>query len=142
MRLWSLHPGHLDRAGLVAAWREALLAQAVLADQTTGYRGHPQLVRFRDSDKPLVTIGAFLAGLHAEAVARGYNFNGSKILTGANSQTQIPVTTGQLDYEWQHLGAKLLQRSPADAQRWEETTVSPHPLFFVVPGSVEPWERT
>ncbi|MGP9584395.1 pyrimidine dimer DNA glycosylase/endonuclease V, partial [Micrococcaceae sp. AOP34-BR2-30] len=30
MRLWSLHPEVLDRQGLIAGWREALLAQAVL----------------------------------------------------------------------------------------------------------------
>jgi len=31
MRMWSVHPSHLDRAGLVACWRESLLAQAVPA---------------------------------------------------------------------------------------------------------------
>lgn len=30
MRLWSLHPSYLDRAGLLAVWREGLLAQSVL----------------------------------------------------------------------------------------------------------------
>ena len=30
MRLWSLHPCYLDPAGLVAVWREGLLARAVL----------------------------------------------------------------------------------------------------------------
>lgn len=44
MRLWSLHPSLLDRAALIAGWREALLAQKVLRGQTTGYRHHPQLV--------------------------------------------------------------------------------------------------
>lgn len=36
MRLWSLHPNCLDAQGLVALWREALLAQAVLRGQTRG----------------------------------------------------------------------------------------------------------
>jgi len=31
MRLWSLHPRYLDAKGLVALWREGLLAQKVLA---------------------------------------------------------------------------------------------------------------
>ena len=48
MRLWSVHPLHLDRQGLTACWREALLAQAVLAGRTRGYRAHPQLERFRE----------------------------------------------------------------------------------------------
>ena len=33
MRLWSLHPSLLDQKGLVALWREALLAQKVSARQ-------------------------------------------------------------------------------------------------------------
>jgi hypothetical protein len=43
MRLWSLHPCHLDAKGLVALWREGLLAQKVQACETNGYRNHPQL---------------------------------------------------------------------------------------------------
>jgi len=30
MRLWTIHPKYLDRQGLLALWREALLAQKVL----------------------------------------------------------------------------------------------------------------
>lgn len=30
MRLWSLHPSYLDAVGLVALWREGLLARKVL----------------------------------------------------------------------------------------------------------------
>ena len=48
MRLWTLHPKYLDARGLVALWRESLLAQAVLAGRTRGYRSHPQLERFRE----------------------------------------------------------------------------------------------
>lgn len=54
MRLWSLHPSLLDRAALVAGWREALLAQKVLRGETTGYRHHPQLERFRGTDRKSV----------------------------------------------------------------------------------------
>ena len=53
MRIWSLHPEYLDRQGLVACWRESLLAQKVLAGQTVGYIRHPQLARFRVLDDPL-----------------------------------------------------------------------------------------
>ena len=38
MRLWSLRPKYLDSQGLVALWREGLLAQAVLRGKTRGYR--------------------------------------------------------------------------------------------------------
>lgn len=142
MRLWSLHPCHLDRAGLVAGWREALLAQAVLAGKTKGYQHHPQLARFQQAPAPLEAMGAFLTGLQVEASARGYRFDASKILHPDAQVDKIAVTTGQLDYEWAHLGAKLSQRSPADRKRWEGSCPSAHPLFEVVEGGIEPWERT
>lgn len=141
MRIWSLHPRQLDRAGLVACWRETLLAQAVLAGRTKGYQNHPQLVRFRADAEPLAAVGSYLSGVATEAAARGYNFDAGRILEPAAFSGRIPVTRGQLDYEWQHLGAKLQRRSPDDAVRWSETEPVPHPLFFVVDGPVEHWER-
>jgi hypothetical protein len=56
MRLWSLHPCYLDRQGLLALWREALLAQKMLQGQTRGYRFHPQLERFRAQSDPSAAI--------------------------------------------------------------------------------------
>ena len=79
MRLWSLHPKYLDPQGLVALWRETLLAQAVLRGETRGYRNHPQMDRFKNSTAPLAAISLYLKGIHAEAVARGYTFDKSKI---------------------------------------------------------------
>lgn len=124
----------------MAGWREALLAQAVLAGQTTGYRSHPQLARFRTAADPRAAIGAFLRGLHDEATTRGYRFDGSKILSDAAAPSLF-VTDGQLAFEWQHLGVKLARRSPEDAARWRESVPRPHPMFTVIPGSVEGWER-
>lgn len=144
MRLWSLHPRHLDRAGLVAGWREALLAQAVLAGRTTGYRNHPQLERFKNVCDPLEAIGSFLLGVHDEATARGYRFDASKILKTREHCTEadrISVTDGQLAVEWRHLGRKLALRSPRHAELWRDSEPTPHPLFFVVPGEPESWER-
>ena len=63
MRLWSIHPKYLDRQGLIALWREALLAQAVLSGKTRGYRNHPQLERFRNHPAPLSAISLYLDGL-------------------------------------------------------------------------------
>lgn len=141
MRLWSLHPRHLDRIGLVAGWRESLLAQAVLAGRTAGYQHHPQLIRFRAAEAPLEAMAAYLRGLHAEAASRGYRFDADKILGDGSAQPVLPVTRGQLDYEWAHLGRKLALRSPADAERWGASAPSPHPLFTAVPGEIESWER-
>lgn len=140
MRLWSLHPKYLDARGLVALWREALLAQAVLNGETRGYTRHPQLERFRKAASPTAAIAAYLRVVHAESVARGYRFDGTKIGNGKSSK-QISVTRGQLDYEWEHLKAKLRRRDPA---RWEQfrslARPKPHPQFRVIPGPIEGWE--
>ena len=141
MRIWSLHPRHLDRIGLVACWRETLLAQAVLSGDTHGYRRHPQLERFRNTPDPVAAISVYLAGVAAEADARGYRFDASRIRRPDALPPPIPVTRGQLEYEWAHLGAKLAQRSPADSARWLSDEPSAHSLFTVREGGIEPWER-
>ncbi|QZY51092.1 pyrimidine dimer DNA glycosylase/endonuclease V [Leucobacter tenebrionis] len=143
MRIWSLHPQHLDRMGLLACWRETLLAQAVLAERTRGYRNHPQLERFRAHPRPLDAVGAYLSGVAEEAGRRGYRFDAARILRPGSlaDDDRIPVTEGQLAFEWQHLGRKLRERDPDRAAAWEVSEPVPHPVFCVEPGSVASWER-
>ena len=141
MRLWTLHPRYLDSKGLVAAWREALLAQKVLAGGTKGYRHHPQLARFRALRDPLAAIANFLTGLADEAHRRGYRFDRTRI-GGGKFDGQIPETRGQLRYEWDHLRGKLRLRSPEVFRVVQRiTSPRPHPLFRIVPGDVNTWER-
>ena len=141
MRLWSLHPRYLDAKGLVALWREALLAQAVLRGRTRGYTHHPQLERFRGHPHPRSAINAYLAAVLSEASERGYNFNRTKV-GPVGAVQEIAVSSGQLTYEWQHLQNKLLIRSPAVHAQWNEiVTPESHPLFRVQAGPVAPWER-
>jgi hypothetical protein len=142
MRLWTVHPRHLDAAGLVALWREALLAQAVLLGRTRGYTRHPQLQRFRAASDPVACIAGYLRVVAAEATSRGYSFNPALIVSSEEPVRRIVETNGQLLYEWEHLGRKLQRRSPA----WYREQVSgarptPHPLFRVVAGGVRDWER-
>jgi hypothetical protein len=141
MRLWTLHPKYLDRAGLLALWREALLAQAVLWGKTRGYRKHPQLIRFRNHPEPAAAIGVYLAGILDEAVRRGYRFNAAKI-GPCRKIPAIPVTRGQLLYERGHLLGKLALRD-CDACRALAQTDEPdsHPLFTIGEGAVESWEK-
>lgn len=141
MRLWSLHPKYLDSQGLVALWRESLLAKAVLRGETRGYTNHPQLDRFKAHSQPRLAINSYLAVIYAEASERGYAFNPSKIGPVRTVQP-IPVSTGQLAFEWDHLQGKLAARSPAVLARWN-SLASPicHPLFRRQPGSVASWER-
>jgi hypothetical protein len=146
MRLWSLDPALLDRQGLTACWREALLAQAVLLGRTRGYTAHPQLDRFREHPQPAVAIAAYLHGIRDEATRRGYRFDAQRIAQPLDEHTRdtarIVVTAGQLDLEWQHLLNKLATRSP-EHHAGIVSTGSPgaHPLFVVVPGPVASWER-
>ena len=141
MRLWTLHPRYLDAAGLVALWREALLARAVLRGRTRGYRSHPQLQRFYECRAPLSAINAYLAIVHAEAVVRGYGFDRSKLARVAD-RLQVGATRGQLMYEWDWLLHKLERRNPVLYERnCSIRAPDAHPLFKVVPGPVAAWER-
>jgi hypothetical protein len=142
MRLWTIHPKYLDPQGLVALWREALLARAVLRGQTRGYRHHPQLERFRMHAAPRYAINAYLAAIHSEAAARGYAFDKGKI-GPLRSIDSISTTTEQVSYEWEHLLRKLSVRSRVLWGKWCTVRIPQcHPLFTPVPGAIEPWERT
>jgi hypothetical protein len=141
MRLWTLHPRYLDAKGLVAAWREALLAQKVLQGATRGYRHHPQLLRFQAQRDPAVAIAAFLSGLADEADHRGYHFDRTKI-PRHRRRAKIPETSGQLQFEWRHLKKKLKTRATAVARQFRAVrSPEPHPIFRIIPGRVSSWEK-
>lgn len=140
MRLWTLHPCYLDSRGLVALWREALLAQAVLGGKTRGYIHHPQLVRFRDAPSPLASIASYLRAVQAEATLRGYRFDATKI-NADQEAAPITATRGQLEYEWAHLIAKLRVRDPSRLENFVSLPLpQAHPLFQIIPGPVAGWE--
>ncbi len=147
MRIWSVHPSHLDAKGLVACWRETLLAQKVLQGLTKGYTNHPQLKRFRLCADPVQAVADYLHLMADEADARGYNFDRTRIVQprsekGAN-QIQMPVTQGQLDYEFDFLRQKVEARD----EKWfaehfaKDARPTVHPVFYVIPGGIEEWEH-
>ncbi len=141
MRLWSLHPAYLDARGLVACWREGLLARAVLKGETKGYRHHPQLERFKAHADPVAVLDLYLLALWEEADQRGYAFDRQKIAPGV-AGIKLSVTDGQLAYEWAHLKAKLQTRDGAHYKKIINVVAPlPHPLFVVCKGDIEPWER-
>ncbi len=139
MRLWSLHPSVLDRVGLVALWREGLLAQKVLLGQTKGYRFHPQLARFRASKSPVAAISAYLWAVVDEARARGYRFDASKIAMRRRA-VSIRVTRGQLEFEREHLKRKLWVRDREKFHTLISAILLPHPMLRVIDGGTEDWE--
>ena len=141
MRLWSLHPSYLDAKGLVALWREGLLARAVLRGKTKGYRHHPQLIRFRASPSPISAINEYLSAVADEADARGYSFDRSRI-GPVRVRSTMAVTEGQVAHEAGHLLRKLEERAPEHCERLSvDALPDAHPLFTLVPGDVEGWER-
>ena len=141
MRLWRLHPCYLDSKGLVALWREGLLANAVLSGETRGYKNHPQLERFKSQPDPQTAINTYLSEVYREAERRGYHFDIRKINI-TSSRKKIRVTDGQLRYEWSHLQNKLLHRDLLRHDRNASVTdIQQHPFMEVVPGPVESWER-
>ena len=141
MRLWSIHPKYLDAKGLVALWREGLLAQDVLKGKTRGYRHHPQLDRFKQHPFPLKAIADYLNAVWSEAYKRGYQFDQTKISQPVFC-ARIKVTRGQLRYEFDWLCQKLRKRNPL---KYKEIKclrrIASHPLFLIVAGDVAPWEK-
>jgi hypothetical protein len=112
MRLWTIHPKYLDRAGLVALWREGLLAQKVLEGRTKGYKHHPQLIKFKNSDSPLNSIRRYLVEVFKEGTRRGYKFERSRIGRVSGKSAKMPVTQKEIKFEFAHLLKKLKRRAP------------------------------
>jgi hypothetical protein len=112
----------------------------VLLGQTRGYTRHPQLARFQASPSPQEAMAAYLRAVRAEALGRGYSFDGAKIVA-ADASPLLAVSQGQLEYEWAHLTAKLRLRAPSWLSGLPPMACPrPHPLFVMVPGPVAAWE--
>lgn len=144
MRLWSLHPTYLDSKGLVACWRETLLAKKVLEGDTKGYKNHSQLIRFKKHPYPIKMIQLYLDEIWSESLKRGYYFNEDKIgFIKPGTYNKIPVTIGQVEYEFEHLQRKLWNR---DDNKYFDNKVSMlseikiNDIFEIVDGDIEPWE--
>ncbi len=140
MRIWSLHPKYLDVKGLVALWREALLAKHVLENKTKGYKSHPQLDRFKNAKKPSDLINQYLSEIYNEAINRNYRFDRNKI-DWKFIPDHITVTDGQIEYEVLHLLKKLKAR---DTNKFKELkrvkNHEPLDMFTVIKGGIEKWE--
>lgn len=141
MRIWSLHPKYLDAKGLVALWRETLLAKNVLEGKTKGYRNHPQLDRFKQSKNPLDAINQYLSEVYLESLNRNYTFDKQKI-DWQFKKSVLTVTSGQLNYEVKHLLDKLKVRDISIYNKLKsKLTFEVNPLFKIVDGDIEEWEK-
>ncbi|MEM3556236.1 MAG: pyrimidine dimer DNA glycosylase/endonuclease V [Candidatus Micrarchaeia archaeon] len=129
MRLWSLHPKYLDYRGLVALWREGLLAKKVLEGKTRGYKHHPQLTNFKNQKNSKKFISTYLLYVWREAERRGYHFDGKK-LGKSFTKEKIKITEKELMEELKHLKKKLRKRNH---KKYNELRIvrkpKPNPVF-------------
>lgn len=143
MRLWSIHPKYLDKHGLIALWREGLLAQKVLNGEISSYHENAQIERFREYDNPLKAIGSYLSFIASEGARRGYRLSHEKILYPNFDKDVLPVNDGQLIFEMQHLRNKLKIRDAVKCREIKNLPeVEPHPLFNLTSGGVMSWEKS
>lgn len=153
MRLWSISPEYLDTKGLLALWRETLLAKKVLEGKTKGYKNHPQLIRFKKTCNPHLYLNLYLYQIYFEAVKRGFNFDKNKIdfdkISNLNISNinKIKVSYGQVKYEYEFLMSKLKKR---DFKKYTENKntnignidkIEVNPIFEIVEGDIEKWEK-
>ena len=141
MRLWTIHPKYLDSSGLIACWRETLLAKHVLKNATKGYKNHPQLIRFKKSPDPVLYINYFLYQIYLESVNRGFNFDKSKV-DFKQVSSKLNTTTKQVEYEFNHLQKKLKLRSPDKyTENSKVKKIDVNDIFTVVKGKIEDFEK-
>ena len=143
MRLWTINFKYLDAKGLVALWREALLAKNVLAGLTKGYKNHPQLDRFYAHENAREAINAYLAEVYAQACARGYKFDAAKAGEfDERNLVKIAVSSGQIEYEFAFLQKKLKSRDiNAYEQNLSVKNIEIASIFKEVEGEIESWEK-
>ena len=143
MRLWTISFKYLDAKGLVALWREALLAKNVLAGLTKGYKNHPQLDRFYAHENALEAVNAYLTEVYAQACARGYKFDAAKVGEfDERNLAKIAVAHGQIEYEFAFLQKKLKMRDfKAYERNLSVKNIEIAGVFEEVAGGTSPWEK-
>lgn len=111
----------------------------MLKNKTRGCKKHPQLERFKAQKNPAAAINAFLFFVEQEACARKHCFDKSKLERPWQSQ-KIPVTKGQLGFEFSRLKKKLGKRSPGKYNEIRtQKNPEPNPLFKAIKGGTGSW---
>lgn len=144
-RLWTLHPSLLDRQGIGGCWRERERADRGLCGLTKDHVNHPALDRFKAQPDPVASIGCYGVYLWDDANRRGYHYNFDLIHDPSDFVPRIPVTEGQVEFEYYYLLGKLLGRGSTkeadELRRYTPDNVPLHPLFYRVEGDKEKWEK-
>ncbi len=131
MRVWIIHPKYLDCKGLVALWRETLLARKVLKGKTKGWRNHPQLNKFKTHKNPVVAINTYLLYVWKESEKRCYKFNKRKI-EKSFTKKKIKIPKKEVISDFEDLKNKLKKR---DTKRYREIVkvkkIEVNPIFII-----------
>jgi hypothetical protein len=161
MRLWSLHPSLLDSFGLAQLWLDCLKAQKLL-EEIPFRTDIPELLRFSRYTASLDVLAWYIEGVWNEAKRRNLNFcfNRNYIHLPVNinninekkgveikppKSIQIPVTDGQLWFEYRKLLSQLEHRDPVMYNillSFDDMNGLPpvHPLFKDIQGNIETWD--
>lgn len=148
MRIWSFHPKYLDKQGLSRAINEGIAGNKALRKTGEGYppswEKHSQLERFKTTAIPGIYSQLYLDRLFM------IKYNSWMLETNQepffddieNPYPKLKVTIGQLKYEWQRYLKKISKRSPKLYEELKSIELpEPHPLFNIIDGDVESWEK-
>jgi len=102
-------------------------------------------VEVRTGPEPAAEVAIHLTNNLSQGV-NVYVVNGASDIfvkqVAANSVEHIPVTRGQLEFEWQHLLAKVAERNPGHYRELRLVRAPRcHPLVRLRAGNIEAWER-
>jgi hypothetical protein len=147
MRIWSISPEYMDTKRLGAQWCEALLCRNVIKGLTKGYKHHPQALRLMKHPTPLAFVNSFLYTIWKESQNRGFKYDKNRLEEFPSFVGPMPVTKGQLYYEFHHLQNKLTDSGELERYHRNERNsmgfygIKPNDLFIVVPGDIEDFEK-
>lgn len=151
-RLWSFHPVYLDNESLIETWEFSRKAATALRGwmlrRALPYCRHPALERFKACPEPVQAISDYmhiLADVGCERkLDQGMLFNTGVIPAWRSGLEYLTVTAGQMELEtWLYGEILVKERGGGDAYYdfWIVPEPRPHPLFRVIRGAVEKWEK-
>lgn len=157
MRLWSFHPSYLDNIGLARLYNEGIGGIRAIRGEQKMHLNHPQLTRFKVccDNHTYIILSAYLRVVHNELELRGMVNDGkfkhdlllNYLFQNTKDLFNITVNSSQINGEIVHFINKTKTQKGRYIndnlkQAIAAKNILPHPLFTVVPGPVESWEKS
>lgn len=87
------------------------------------------------------SINQYLTSVYKNSLERGYHFNKNKVNPNF-IPTKLTVTDKQIKFEMEHLLTKMETRDPERFHKLSrKVKIDAHPLFRIIDGEIEPWEK-